>query len=346
MTATKKRPGWQPSKLRERREAHGLTLEAASDKLRQVASRAHLRVAANFQTLWGHENGAVYPGPHYRRAYCLMYQATEPDLGFRLPLPGEEVSLEAALPLPTPSTDPAASEKAATTISRGLDQVTDLTQGRDVTAGNVLKDRVVNAWRGRALTDGFDKPVLVLVGGYAGSGKTEFARFLGDVSGWAFLDKDSLTRRLVERLLSAMGGDPHDRHSDLYLKQVRPLEYKCLIDTAYDNIDCGISTILAAPFISELNDEAWMSRLINRCKAKGVEVAAIWVRCDVDSMREYIEFRDAPRDEWKLTHWDEYVQGLDTENSPPGVHLTIDNRQGAAISIVDQTRDAIRKILG
>ncbi|MEW2356399.1 AAA family ATPase [Spirillospora sp. NPDC029432] len=346
MTATKQRPGWQPLRLREHREAHGLSLEAAGDKLRQVADRAALRVAANFQTLWGHESGTSYPGPHYRRAYCLMYQSTEPDLGFRLPLPGEEVDQVAALPMPAPDASPAVTEEAAGTISRGLDRVTDATQGRDPLAGEALKDRVVNAWRGRALTDGLTKPVLVLVGGYAGSGKTEFARFLGDVSGWAFLDKDSLTRRLVERLLTSMGGDANDRHSDLYLKEIRPLEYKCLMDTANDNIDCGISTILAAPFISELNDPAWLSRLTNRCRAKGVEVAAIWVRCDVDSMREYIEFRDAPRDAWKLAHWEEYIQGLNTDSSPPGVHLTIDNRQGAAISIADQTREALRKILG
>lgn len=85
LSTTKQRAGWQPRKLRERRESHGLSLEAAGDKLRQVAERGGLRVAANFQTLWEHENGNMYPGPHYRRAYCLMYEATEPELGFRLP---------------------------------------------------------------------------------------------------------------------------------------------------------------------------------------------------------------------------------------------------------------------
>ncbi|RFU42759.1 ATP-binding protein [Actinomadura logoneensis] len=346
MVATKPRPGWQPERLRERRESHGLSLEAAGDQLRRIGERHGLHIGGDFQTLWRHENGTVYPGPHYRRAYCLMYRSTEPDLGFRLPLPGENVAEPtAAVPVPSPATEPGATEEAASTITKGLDQVTDATQDRDPEAGDVLKNRVVTAWRGRALTDGSNKPVLVLVGGYAGSGKTEFARFLGDISGWTFLDKDSLTRRLTERLLESMGGDPHDRHTSLYMDHVRPLEYKCLMDTANDNIDCGISTILAAPFIAELNDEAWLSRLTNRCRAKGVDVAAIWVRCDADSMREYIEFRDAPRDAWKLTHWEQYAEGLNTQSSPPGVHLTIDNRLGAAISIADQTREALRKIL-
>jgi predicted kinase/transcriptional regulator with XRE-family HTH domain len=345
MPATKPRPGWQPVKLRERREAHGLTLESAGEKLSQVARRSGLTIAGNFQTLWGHENGSIYPGPHYRRAYCLMYEATEPELGFRLPLPGEQVS-DIALPPTTPAASPAVTEEAANAISHGLDQVSDQSQNRDPSQGETLKARVVRAWRGQALGDNLGRTTLVLVGGYAGSGKTEFARFLGDVSGWAFIDKDSITRRLTERLLISLGGDQHDRHSDLYLNEVRPLEYKCLMDTANDNLDCGISTILAAPFVAEMNDEGWMKRLTNRCKAKGVDVAAIWVRCDVDSMREYIEFRDAPRDAWKLAHWDDYAASLNTEISPPGAHLTIDNRSGAAISIADQTRDALRRILG
>src|SRR5690606_19511401 len=240
---------------------------------------------------------------------------------------------------------PAATEEAASAITQGLDRVSDQTQDRDPTAGDALKARVVNAWRGRAMSGSIGTTTLVLVGGYAGSGKTEFARFLGDISGWALLDKGSLTRRLTERLLLSMGGDPHDRHTDLYLNEVRPLEYKCLMDAANDNLDCGISTILAAPFIAELNDQAWLSRLTNRCKAKGVDVAVIWVRCDVDSMREYIEFRDAPRDAWKLANWDQYASTLNTDSSPPGVHLTIDNRLGAAISVADQTREALRRVI-
>ncbi|WP_231328544.1 AAA family ATPase [Actinomadura graeca] len=320
-----------------------MSLEAAGDQLRHVARRGGLNVAANFQTLWEHENGNTYPGPHYRRAYCLMYKATEPELGFRLPLPAEEAG-DLTLPLPSPL-NPAATDDAAATISQGLDRVSDHTQDQDPSAGDALKARVVGAWRGRAMSGSLGTTTLVLVGGYAGSGKTEFARFLGDVSGWAFLDKDSLTRRLTERLLTSLDGDPHDRHTDLYLKEVRPLEYKCLMDTANDNINCGISTILAAPFISELKDPAWLSRLTNRCKARGVDVAVIWVRCDIDSMREYIEFRGAPRDTWKLAHWDEYASSIDTQTSPPGVHLTVDNRLGAAISIADQTREALRRVL-
>ncbi|WP_242614343.1 AAA family ATPase [Actinomadura roseirufa] len=208
-----------------------------------------------------------------------------------------------------------------------------------------LKTRIANAWHGRAVANAGGNPTLVLVGGYAGSGKTEFARFLSDLSGWAFLDKDALTRRLSERLLISLNGDPHDRHTDLYRDEVRPHEYRCLLSTAYANIDSRVSIILAAPFIDELNDPAWLPRLTHRCQANGVDVTAIWVHSDIDTMHEYIEQRDAARDAWKLANWDEYTAGLNTDNPPDTAHLTIDNRLGAAVSLADQTRRALTKLI-
>ncbi|MCG5220423.1 AAA family ATPase [Streptosporangium soli] len=342
---TTQRHGWTPARLREHREAHGLTLEAAGERLRETATRHGLTVlAGNFQTIWGHEQGSIYPGPHYRRAYCLLYQATEPELGFRPALPGESQKAEIVISaLPTPS-NPAADKAAAQVIEEAFTKVS--IGGIDAAESpqGLLRSRVVDAWR-RRHGGGSPKPILVLVGGYAGSGKTEFSRFLSDITGWAFLDKDSLTRCIVERLLISLGGDPNDRHSDLYLKEVRPLEYRCLMETAWDNLGVGTSSILSAPFITELRDPAWFTRLENRCAAKGIDVAAIWVRCDPESMREYIEFRGAARDVWKLDNWAAYADGLDIEASPPTAHMTVDNRHGAAISLADQTREMLKRIL-
>ncbi|MFA1546775.1 AAA family ATPase [Actinomadura chokoriensis] len=210
---------------------------------------------------------------------------------------------------------------------------------------DTLKTRLANAWHGRAVANAGGNPVLVLVGGYAGSGKTEFARFLADLSGWALLDKDALTRRMTERLLISLGADQHDRHTDLYRTQVRPHEYRCLMNAAYGNIDCGVSIILAAPFITELNNPNWLPRLTHRCQAKGVDVTSIWVHSDIDTMHEYIELRDAARDGWKLANWDEYTAGLNTEDPPKAAHHTIDNRLGAAVSLADQTRRTLTRLM-
>ncbi|MFF2819648.1 AAA family ATPase [Kitasatospora cineracea] len=333
----KDRPGWRPDLLRAQREAHGLTLEKAGERLRQVAEKAKLKgiPAANPQTLWQHEQGEVYPGPHYRRAYCLLYRATDPELGFRAALPGEETSFRL-----TPASDDRNGQHVLA-VERAIHRIGPGGGDADHMA---VQQRILDAWKRRHTGGDPHRPVVVLVGGYAGSGKTEFARFLTQLTGWPLLDKDPLTRPLVERLLVALGGDPNDRNSNLYREQVRGIEYDCLMQAAWANITCGISSVLSAPFISEMTSAEWMQRLTNRCTALGVDVAPIWVQCDPESMREYITFRSAARDAWKLQRWDEYIGGIDTELRPAVPHLVVDNRLGAAISLADQARLAIREV--
>ncbi|WP_341869854.1 hypothetical protein [Streptomyces bauhiniae] len=168
------RSGWHPAKLREARESHGLTLEAAGEQLRLTAQRAGLTApAANFQTLWQHEQGEVYPGPHYRRAYCLLYRATEPELGFRRALPGE-------LADPTDLAQ-ATGQSRMDALARTLGQL--LRVKEEGSGLPPVADRVLSAWRHRRQGGDPGRPLLILVGGYAGSGKTELARFLAQMTG-------------------------------------------------------------------------------------------------------------------------------------------------------------------
>ncbi|MGW7464272.1 AAA family ATPase [Streptomyces xantholiticus] len=317
------------------REEIGLTLEDTGEKLREIAERHGLNIAANFQTIWGHEKGSVYPGPHYRRAYCRLYRRNEAQLGFRKALPGEDAPVESVLA-------PASTERKLPdqpdAVRQALGSIREGTAGVD---SELLRSRVIHAWRHGAAASSTDGPIVVLVGGYAGSGKSEFAKFLGQLTSWPILDKDSLTRPLVDQLLVALGGEAHDRSSELYRDKVRPFEYRCLMEAAWDNLNCGISTILDAPFISEFAQAEWMQRFQNRCRSKRVSVAPIWVECDPDSMREYIEFRGAARDAWKMEAWDEYVSGLDLKMRPQGPHFVVDNRLGAAVALVDEARDVL-----
>ncbi|MGY4967518.1 hypothetical protein [Streptomyces sp. 900105245] len=58
-------------------------------------------------------------------------------------------------------------------------------------------------------------------------------------------------------------------------------------------------------------------------------------------MREYIEFRGAARDAWKMEAWDEYMSSLNLELRPQGPHFMVDNRLGAAVALVDEARDVL-----
>jgi predicted kinase len=185
---------------------------------------------------------------------------------------------------------------------------------------------------------------LTLVGGFAGSGKSEFARFLSSVTGWAILDKDTLTRALVEQLLLSLGEDINDRHTETYQKKVRPHEYRCLMDAATENLACGVSTVLTAPFIREFADKTWLQRVQNRCIKHNATLSVVWVKCDVDSMYDYIGYRGAARDAWKLSNWDEYLSGMDPNFEPSWPHYTVDNRLNAAVALADQARELALRV--
>jgi predicted kinase len=152
--------------------------------------------------------------------------------------------------------------------------------------------QVMEAWSDRRQAGNRDTN-LVLVAGFAGSGKTEFAKFLSAVTGWALLDKDVLTRPLVESMLSALHGDPNDRHSDTYRTQVRPVEYRCLANATFVNIDNGISTVVTAPFLAEVTDPQWLRRLVHRCATAKAHVEIVWVGADADTMHTYLQVRGA-----------------------------------------------------
>lgn len=172
-------------------------------------------------------------------------------------------------------------------------------------------------------------PTLLIVGGYAGSGKTELGRIIARHTGWPMLDKDSATRPVAEELLVALGQPPEDRESAVYLTKVRPAEYESLRTLAAENIACGNSVVMTAPFIRELSDRSWCRRIEAEAGAAGAGVHALWIRCDLDSMNTYLKRRGAARDLHKLANWDEYSAGIDQSFAPAMNHHIIDNSLGS-----------------
>jgi DNA-binding transcriptional regulator YhcF (GntR family) len=98
--------------------------------------------------------------------------------------------------------------------------------GRVVNAPDQLQTREVKT----------SMPHLILIGGYAGSGKSELGRTLARLTSWAMVDKDTTTRPVVEKTLEVMGTSPNDRESDIYLNEVRPREYEAMMATIAENL--------------------------------------------------------------------------------------------------------------
>jgi transcriptional regulator with XRE-family HTH domain/predicted kinase len=280
------------------------------------------------------ENGHHHPAPFYRRLIAEALDMTEADLGFPLPSPGRSA---ACVPGPPARPHPAGIAPAIHDLLVRAQPAPGVDTSERQPSLSAFEARILDAASARPHRATGDAS-LVLVGGFAGSGKTEFGQLLAAITGWALLDKDALTRPLTESLLLALGADPNDRETDIYKQRVRPLEYRCLLNTAFDNLDNRVSTVLTAPFLQEMPDLSWLRRVAHHCTAEAIDVAVVWVHCDVDSMYAYLQGRGAARDGWKLTHWDNYLRSIDLGLRPRCPHLEVDNGENAAVGLAAQAQ--------
>jgi len=189
------------------------------------------------------------------------------------------------------------------------------------------------------------RPRVLFVGGYAGSGKTELGRILARGTGWPMLDKDTLTRPILEAALEMIGLSPNDRESETYLTKMRPREYESLMAATNENVACGNSAIVTAPFVKEFRDQAWVDRVTATFGALGADVSFVWVYCDPDSMHGYIRHRGAARDGAKLADWDKYLSSIDLEFRPLGPHFVVDNCTSGS-PLQSQASDLLKSITG
>ena len=187
-------------------------------------------------------------------------------------------------------------------------------------------------------------PQLVLIGGYAGSGKTHLGRVLAKETGWPMLDKDTLTRPILEAAMEAIGASPNDRESETYLNLMRPREYEATMAAAHENVECGNSAIVTAPFLRELQDEAWISRTQADFAALKATTTVVWVYCDAATMHTYIRHRGAARDAAKLGDWAGYLKVVDLSFRPPVPHVLIDN-SASSTPLQSQAADLVKAIV-
>ncbi len=102
--------------------------------------------------------------------------------------------------------------------------------------------------------------------------------------------------------------------------------------------------MLSAPFLQEMPDLAWLRRIAPRCTAEAVDVAVVWVTCDIDSMYAYLQGRAAARDGWKLTHWDDCLRSIDLTLRPRCSHLEVDNGENATVTLAAQAQQFVSMV--
>jgi predicted kinase len=168
------------------------------------------------------------------------------------------------------------------------------------------------------------QPVLRVVIGTAGSGKTTVAQRLAREHAATYLDKDAMSARFVDAALMAAGYRPCERESNAYyLAKILPLEYESLLDVAGSNLRLGRPVVVDAPFTPYLSDPHFITAAAERFGWPDVDVEVVIVRISPAMLQQRLRYRALSRDQWKLAHWDEYW--ADHGSRPclwSGVHMT------------------------
>ncbi|WP_055106676.1 AAA family ATPase [Paenibacillus ihumii] len=150
---------------------------------------------------------------------------------------------------------------------------------------------------------------LVFFVGVAGTGKTTVARKIADRIPAAFLDRDTVGGRFVEKILEMNGLDVNDRDSDFYKKHLRDLEYDTTKDICIENLAAGQNVFMISPFTAELKNKQWIEDVISAAglTKNEVDVKVIVVTLsDMETQKQRIIDRQTERDTWKLEHWDDF----------------------------------------
>ena len=187
-------------------------------------------------------------------------------------------------------------------------------------------------------------PRVYFVIGPAGSGKTGVARLIAELSGAAYLDKDTACTRLTEALLELAGTDRNERDLNPYYQSVvMDLEYATILDLAADNLSLGRPVVLDAPFGRYFSQPDYLAEVTYRHNwPSDVELVVVQVRVDKDTARERVRARGCARDRSKLADWDTFWKTAEANECQwaDGRRLVFDNRADGV------TADAVARTLG
>lgn len=153
---------------------------------------------------------------------------------------------------------------------------------------------------------------LIIITGCAGSGKTTIGKELAKQLGYAYVDKDTVTRTFTDFILKKLGSSSGDRESALYKNEILPIEYSATFKVCREILENGDSVIVTIPFISQISD--WNKWLDIKREARiddSVQIKFIWIKHDIDAEKKNILRRGAERDKYKINHWDEYSSSVE-----------------------------------
>lgn len=151
---------------------------------------------------------------------------------------------------------------------------------------------------------------LILVSSPPACGKTYISMKLAEnLKHVVYLDKDTLIT--MSKVIYKVAGEPFDRSSEFFKKNIRDVEYDCVLELAFEALKYDNIVLINAPFTKEIRDSEWINNLRKKLVQMNTKLTIIWVQTDVEVCHQRMILRNSDRDTWKLEHWDEYVKTVD-----------------------------------
>ncbi|GAA4714767.1 AAA family ATPase [Brevibacillus fulvus] len=158
------------------------------------------------------------------------------------------------------------------------------------------------------------KPYAIFLIGSAGSGKSTIGKRLATEYNFCYLDKDMVCNIFTGMLLEAKGYSPHERDGNpFYSEVVMDAEYTTLLHIANDNLQLGRSVVLDAPFLGYFSKRDYIRQLTAKYGWEHVTPFVLEVHVDFDVLKQRMAARGLQRDQWKIDHWQTFVEGIQSK---------------------------------
>ena len=150
---------------------------------------------------------------------------------------------------------------------------------------------------------------LIFVTSPPACGKTRLSKKPAtEIKHIVYLDKDTLIP--LSKQIFAVAGQPYNRSSDFFEKEIRDYEYDVIMDLAFEAIKYEDLVMVNAPFTREIRDDEYIASLRAKLKEYGAKLTVVWIVTDPEVCHQRMIDRGSDRDTWKLEHWDEYLSSV------------------------------------
>jgi len=165
-------------------------------------------------------------------------------------------------------------------------------------------------------------PLLVLVMGVAGTGKTTLSREVVRRTRVVYLANDFI----ADAFFPDTRRGP--RHDDL-----RPRVYTALYTIAAENLKLGNSVLLDVPHVKEAQTGSWPKAIRHLAGESGAELVVLKCRCSEAALSKRLRERGEARDRWKLENWKRFLEEEPIDFEVPFPHLLLDTERDAESNI-------------